>query len=546
MALIARPEVHKSYIDMDKNEIRNFLLQSLGDDIADPADGLIFLRTDTNKIRARINSAWVDLATMDDVTAGGISTSIVDAKGDLIVGTADNAVTRQAVGSDGAFLVAASGQTTGVQWRTITSSDLPNDGVTFAKMQNITSDRLVGRDTAGSGDPEEISVTGGIEFTGSGSIQTSAFTGDVTKSAGGTSLTIADGAVTNAKAADMAANTLKGNNTGSTADPADLTVSEVKTLLDYDASEIAFTPGDDLESTDVQAAIEETVTTLTDLILSQVAGQKWKQPVQAATTTNVDLADEQTIDGVALVEGDRVLVKNQTDASDNGIYVVVDGGPWVRADDANTGDEITRATVLVTSGTANSGDTYTQVSTITTIGTDDQSWQKSGEGNAVYTSDGTTIELVGNSFRIASTAAGNGLTGGGGSALAVSTGNGLEVASDAVRIATSAAGDGLTGGGGSALAVGEGDGIVVSSTAVSIDTSVVARKVSGTLGDGVENEFIIEHNLGTRAVHFSIFSDSGDYDEVEVDVLHTDEDNLTVIFSGYVPDTDEFAWVVVG
>lgn len=66
---------------------------------------------------------------------------------------------------------------------------IPNDTVTFAKFQNITSDRLLGRDTAGSGDTEEITVGGGIEFTGSGGIQTSAFTGDVTKAAGGTVLT---------------------------------------------------------------------------------------------------------------------------------------------------------------------------------------------------------------------------------------------------------------------------------------------------------------------------------------------------------------------
>lgn len=68
---------------------------------------------------------------------------------------------------------------------------IDNDVVTFAKMQNITTDRLLGRDTALSGDTEEISVGGGIEFTGTGGIQTSAFTGDATKSAGGTVLTLA-------------------------------------------------------------------------------------------------------------------------------------------------------------------------------------------------------------------------------------------------------------------------------------------------------------------------------------------------------------------
>ena len=76
---------------------------------------------------------------------------------------------------------------------------IDNDVVTFAKMANIATDRLIGRDTASTGDPEALTVGGGIEFTGSGGIQTSAFTGDVTKSAGGTALTIASGAVTSAK-----------------------------------------------------------------------------------------------------------------------------------------------------------------------------------------------------------------------------------------------------------------------------------------------------------------------------------------------------------
>lgn len=81
---------------------------------------------------------------------------------------------------------------------------IANDAVTFAKMQNISTDRLLGRDTAGTGDIEQLTVGGGIEFTGTG-IQTSAFTGDVTKSAGGTVTTIANDAVTYAKMQNVSA-----------------------------------------------------------------------------------------------------------------------------------------------------------------------------------------------------------------------------------------------------------------------------------------------------------------------------------------------------
>jgi hypothetical protein len=58
-----------------------------------------------------------------------------------------------------------------------------------------------------------------------------ALTGDVTASSGSNATTIANNAVTNVKAADMPANTIKGNNTGSTADPIDLTVAQTRTLL---------------------------------------------------------------------------------------------------------------------------------------------------------------------------------------------------------------------------------------------------------------------------------------------------------------------------
>lgn len=105
-----------------------------------------------------------------------------------------------------------------LQWATVTIADgdkgditvsgsgatftIDNTAVTFAKVQNVTSDRLAGRDTAGSGALEELTVGGGLEFTGSGGIQRSALTGDVTASAGSGSTTIASNAVTTAKILD--------------------------------------------------------------------------------------------------------------------------------------------------------------------------------------------------------------------------------------------------------------------------------------------------------------------------------------------------------
>jgi len=64
------------------------------------------------------------------------------------------------------------------------------------------------------------------------------------------------------------------------------------------------------------------------------AGINFHQPVRVATTGNITLSGTQTIDGVSVVAGDRVLVKDQTDQKTNGIYVVASGS-WTRATDAD-------------------------------------------------------------------------------------------------------------------------------------------------------------------------------------------------------------------
>lgn len=107
---------------------------------------------------------------------------------------------------------------------------IDNNVVTFAKFQDIATDKLVGRDAAASGDPTEIGVTGGIEFDGSNSIRTTAFTGDVTKSAGGTALTIANDAVTFAKMQNISSGKVIGRYTGGSGDPQELVIGTGLTI----------------------------------------------------------------------------------------------------------------------------------------------------------------------------------------------------------------------------------------------------------------------------------------------------------------------------
>ena len=80
-----------------------------------------------------------------------------------------------------------------------------------------------------------------------------------------------------------------------------------------------------------------------------------KQSVRAATVANITLSGAQTIDGVVLTVGDRVLVKDQTGAAQNGIYLVAAQG-WTRSADADNGTKLSSgARVAVEEGTVNAG-----------------------------------------------------------------------------------------------------------------------------------------------------------------------------------------------
>jgi hypothetical protein len=79
---------------------------------------------------------------------------------------------------------------------------------------------------------------------------------------------------------------------------------------------------------------------------SQGTNLSWKAPVRAATTASITLSGTQTIDGQAVAVGDRVLVKNQTPQTQNGIYIC-QSGAWTRSPDASTWTQLVGAVVPV-------------------------------------------------------------------------------------------------------------------------------------------------------------------------------------------------------
>lgn len=243
-------------------------------------------------------------------------------------------------------------------------------------------------------------------------------------------------------------------------------------------------------------------------------GLKPKAAARAASLADVDISSEledgDVLDGVTLATGDRVLLKDQADATENGIYIVAVSGAASRAPDFDSLtpiDEINGAWLPVQEGTQ-AGHVYVQVGVVATIGTDDivfTYWdpiaglvggdmitksgnnisvdlaadaglESSNPGNAAgqlrVKLDGGTLARSASGTKVAdggitgtqlnASVAGDGLDGGGGSALSVNVteiaGSGLENdGSNNLRIAAAAAGDGLQGGGGSALAVDVSD-----------------------------------------------------------------------------------------
>ena len=125
-----------------------------------------------------------------------------------------------------------------------------------------------------------------------------------------------------------------------------------------------------------------------------VQGLKWKEPVRCATTANIVLSGAQAIDGVTVVAADRVLVKNQTTASENGIYLAA-AGAWTRSTDLDVAAEALGASVFISEGTAQGNQQWQLITDAPiTVGTTALAWQQFGGGGTSYTA-GNGISIVG-------------------------------------------------------------------------------------------------------------------------------------------------------
>jgi hypothetical protein len=131
-----------------------------------------------------------------------------------------------------------------------------------------------------------------------------------------------------------------------------------------------------------------------------VAGLSWKQPVLTATSANITLSGLQTINAVTLVAGDRVLVKDQTTASQNGIYIA-SASAWTYAIGADDWAEYVGAIVFVSSGNLNGSAWYSTAQPGGTLGVTALVW--SNFSVAASFTAGTGLTLTGTEFSITNT-----------------------------------------------------------------------------------------------------------------------------------------------
>jgi hypothetical protein len=182
------------------------------------------------------------------------------------------------------------------------------------------------------------------------------------------------------------------------------------------------TSGDAVEFNQMNAAVA-----------AAVAGTSWKTPVEAATTANVanlTTGAPSSLDGVSLTAGMRILVKNQTTTSQNGIYTVTTvgtgtNGVWARATDMAAASTVAGGTLVsVDQGVSQADTAWMVAADVNSVGTDAMSWIPFGVGSSYIAGAGLTLS---------------------GSTFNVGAGTGIVVNADDVALAPSVVRKSLTG-----------------------------------------------------------------------------------------------------
>jgi len=213
-----------------------------------------------------------------------------------------------------------------------------------------------------------------------------------------------------------------------------------------------------------------------DYVDAARSGLDVKQSVRAASTGNLTLSNTQTVDGVALSVGDRILVKDQTTASQNGVYVVANGA-WSRATDFDEPFEVTAGVFFfIEEGTVNADNGFVITSNNPlVVGTDPLTFtQFSGAGQITA---GDALTKTGNRLDVV-----------------VAADGGLEISGDALQLKSTVAGAGLTYSQGVIDIGGTNNRITINTDSIDIASTYIGQPSITTLGtitSGVWNGSII-------------------------------------------------------
>ena len=271
-----------------------------------------------------------------------------------------------------------------------------------------------------------------------------------------------------------------------------------------------------------------------------------------------------------LVVGSRILVKDQNDLKQNGVYVITTLGdtnnPWVltRADDYNNSvkDQVIAGDfVFVSFGNTQANTAWVQINE--GVGTDhsikigtDEMYFTQFAGAGTYTAN-QGVKVDGNTFQLNPSSTGGLATDSTYAYIKLRTDSGLSTTSNG-------------------LAVNAGTGIIVSGANVSVDTSTIATRlyadgVASTAqstaesytdtqiaaqsyvveidGNGTNNSFTVNHNLGTRDVIVRVYQTSvgpdTQYADIEVDIVRTDTNNVTIGFASAPSNVTTYRVVVI-
>jgi hypothetical protein len=212
-----------------------------------------------------------------------------------------------------------------------------------------------------------------------------------------------------------------------------------------------------------------------------VNGNNWKDNVRVASVGTINLATPgATVDGIALANGDRLLLKNQTSPAENGIYIWTGAAiALARSIDSSTFDFLESAIVVIDEGTAGGGTRWRQTAVNGTLGTTAINWVPDGVATPVAT----------------------------------------ETVSGTAEVATQAETD-----------AGTADNVII--TPLKLKNSPFAlRTVTVTIGDGSATTFSISHSFNSFDVEVTVREAGGARRKIIVETDTPDVNTARVLFA---------------